>query len=287
MIGFRGVPTVESRKSRAGCAIPAMQSEPFPTGPRGTAIVTGASHRVGRAIALELARRGLGLVLTFRSRAEACRETARLAVEAARAEGLSIGAAVHELDLSDAAAAVRFADRVAADCDSAGGVLDAIVHNASGYEPTPLESLDAPSVESALRVEVSSPLAITVRLRAALSRSRLPGGGAVVFFSDAYAIGRARPGYTGYMVAKSAVAALSRQLAVELAPSVRVHCVAPGVILWPEGFAEDAKRAILARTPLGRAGTAEEAARLVRFLITEASFMTGGSIEIDGGRMLR
>jgi pteridine reductase len=83
------------------------------------------------------------------------------------------------------------------------------------------------------------------------------------------------------------VQTLARQLAVELAPKVRVHCVAPGVVMWPEDFSEEGKRAILERTPLGRAGTPEEVARLVRFLVMEATYLTGSTIAIDGGRALR
>ena len=316
-------------------------SLPVPRGPAGTVVVTGASHRVGRAIALEFARLGYGLVLTYRSRPSECAETARRAIEvggahvpggaeglggahvpgSARvpggAEGLGsarvpggaegLGSAhvpggaeglgsAHghaitvesvALDLADTAAAERFAEGLAARCRAQGAAIDAIVHNASAYEPTALRGISAAAVESMHRVEVVSPLLVTERLGEALAASRLAGGGAVVFFSDMYAIGRARAGFTPYMLAKAGVETLARQLAVELAPRVRVHCVAPGVILWPEGFPEETKQAILARTPLGRAGTAEEAARLVRFLALEASFMTGGTIAIDGGRGLR
>lgn len=266
-------------------ALPAGNDRDFPSGPRGVALVTGASHRVGRAIARELARHGLGVLLTYRTREAECHETARLAIEDARAAGHVVTAAVRQLDLGDAAAVARFAEGVRAGC--AGGALDCIVHNASAYEPTPIDTLTAAQVESMHRIEVVSPLVLTQALRAELARSKLDGGGAVVFFSDIHAIGRARPGFTAYLLAKAAVQTLAQQLAVELAPKVRVHCVAPGVIMWPEGFPDETKQAILARTPLGRAGTPEEAAKLVRFLVLEASYMTGETIAIDGGRGLR
>jgi len=266
-------------------ALPAGNDRDFPSGPRGVALVTGASHRVGRAIARELARHGLGVLLTYRTREAECHETARLAIEDARAAGHVVTAAVRQLDLGDTAAVARFAEGVRAGC--AGGALDCIVHNASAYEPTPIDTLTAAQVESMHRIEVVSPLVLTQALRAELARSKLDGGGAVVFFSDIHAIGRARPGFTAYLLAKAAVQTLAQQLAVELAPKVRVHCVAPGVIMWPEGFPDETKQAILARTPLGRAGTPEEAAKLVRFLVLEASYMTGETIAIDGGRGLR
>lgn len=256
-------------------------------GPSGTALVTGASHRVGRAIAVELARHGFGLVLTYRSRAAECAETARLAIEAGREAGHAVAAAVHALDLGDIGAVEEFAAVLDRASRASGAALDCIVHNASNYEGGAFKGIAPAAVESMHRVEVVAPLILTERLSGALARSRLAGGGAVVLFSDAYALARARPGVTAYMLAKAGVETLARQLAVELAPRVRVHCVAPGVVLWPDGFPEDAKREILERTPLARAGTADEAARLVRFLVLEATFSTGGTVTIDGGRTLR
>ncbi len=262
-----------------------LPSSDFPTGPRGTALVTGAAHRVGRAIALELARHGFGLLLTYRTRGRECDETARLAIEEARRAGHAVEAACHRLDLADTAEASAFAQRMLA--SAAGRPLDALIHNASSYESHAFGSIAAGDVERMHRVEVVSPLLLTQALAPALRASRLEGGGAVVFFSDVHAIARARPGFTPYLLAKSAVQSLARQLAVELAPAVRVHCVAPGVVLWPEGTPEPTKEAILARTPLGRAGTAVEAARLVRFLTLEATYSTGDTVSIVGGRGLR
>ena len=259
----------------------------YPRGPRGTAVVTGASHRVGRALALELARSGMGLVLTYLTRAAECAETARRAVDAGRAAGHTITAACTSLDLGDVGAVEGFASTVERARRACGGSLDALVHNASTYLATPIDAIDAAALELANRIEVVSPFVLTVRLRAALQSSALPGGGAVVCFSDIHALGRARPGFGAYNLAKSGVAALARQLAVELAPAVRVHCVAPGVVLWPDHFPDAEKAAILARTPLGRAGTPEEVATLVRFLVLEASYSTGETISIDGGRALR
>jgi pteridine reductase len=226
-------------------------------------------------------------VLTYRTRAEACADTARRAVEAAAAVGRTISVNTVELDLSQPASAEAFAHRLAGRGGAGAAKLDLLVHNASEYVAASFGAITRDAIESAHRVEVVSPLLMTQALRGALAHSQLPGGGAVVFFSDTYALGRARAGFTPYMVAKSAVETLARQLAVELAPSVRVHCIAPGVILWPEGFSDAAKETILARTPLGRSGTPEDAARLVRFLALEAPFMTGETIRLDGGRALR
>ena len=257
-------------------------SSPFETAVHPVVLITGASRRVGRATALEFARLGCGLVLTYRETQAECEETAELARAAARACGGSITVRCARLDLADLDAVDRFSLEILAECS-----IDAIVHNASTYRATPFGTIRASDLEEMHRVEVVGPLLLTQSLRVMLERSSLAGGGAVVFYSDIYALGKPRAGFAAYILAKATVQTLAEQLAVELAPSVRVHCVAPGVVMWPEGFPEETKAAILARTPLGRAGTAEDAAKLVRFLVLEAPFMTGATIRLDGGRSLR
>lgn len=244
-------------------------------------LVTGAARRVGRATALELARAGTGLVLTYRESREECLRTAADAVAAAAEAGHAIEVRSEHLDLAEPSEVGRLGAALA------GGAIDAIVHNASEYRGTQFGAIAAEDLERAFRTEVVGPCLLTQSLRDALARSILPGGGAVVFYSDVHALGLPRAGYTPYLVAKGAVERLAQQLALELAPRVRVHCIAPGVVLWPPDFAEDAKTRIVERTPLGRAGTAEDAARLVRFLVLEAGFMTGATIRLDGGRSLR
>ena len=247
----------------------------------GRALVTGASRRVGRAIAVELARSGFDLALTYRADQANCEETAQIATIAARAAGHTVRVEVSQLDLNDAAAVERFAQT------AAGQRLDALIHNASTYRETPFGAITEADFAEMYRVEVVSPCLLTQALAPALRSARLPIGGAVVFFSDIHALGRARPHFTPYLVAKAAVQSLAAQMAVELAPAVRVHCIAPGVIAWPDGFPEEAKPPIMSRTPLARAGTPDEAAKLVRFLVLEASYLSGDTIRIDGGRSLR
>ncbi len=247
----------------------------------GSALITGAARRVGRATAIELARCGMNLELTYRrSRAE-CEECASLAHESARSGGFAITTNVTQLDLTDLAQVDAFGDVIAA------RGIDVVVHNASSLDATPLGSMTAQDFERLHRVEVVAPMRLTQALAPTLARSTLAAKGSVVFFSDAHALGIPRAGFAGYLVAKAAVRALAQQFAVELAPDVRVHCVAPGVVVWPEGFPDATKDVILSRTPLARAGTAHEAAQLVRFLALEATYLTGETIRIDGGRSLR
>ncbi|MEY3143270.1 MAG: hypothetical protein RLY21_1763, partial [Planctomycetota bacterium] len=202
--------------------------------PIGRALVTGASRRVGQATAIELARAGLDLAITYRTDEAGCRATAARAIDAARAAGFSIAPEVVHLDLCDIASV----ERVAAAVDARG--VDCIVHNASTYSPTAMGAMTAQDFESMYRAEVAAPALLTQALRGALGRSRLPAGAAVVFYSDIYALGKPRAGFTPYIVAKAAVHALAEQLTVELAPAVRVHCIAPGVIAWPDDNAPGA-----------------------------------------------
>ncbi len=250
-----------------------------------TVLITGAGKRVGRSTAIELARHGCNLVLTYRTSERECNETADLAREAASARGATIAVRVAHLDLNDLASVAR----LAASCESGAkhAAIDAIVHNASAYRASEWGTITAAHLEEFHRAEVVAPLLLTQALRHSLSTSKLPGGGAVVLYSDIHVLGRARAGFAGYTLAKSAVETLARVLAVELAPNARVHCVAPGVVLWPQDFPQETKERILSRTPLARAGTAEDAARLVRFLILEAAYMTGETIRLDGGRSIR
>ena len=268
-------------------------NDSLPRRPRARVLVTGSARRVGRATVLELARAGVEPVLTFRTREDECRATAEDAREAARAAGFAVEPLVLPLDLCDLASVEAFLAALAPSVEHRG--LDAIVHNASDYIVSPLDSCEGPALaalmERAHRAEAVAPAIITAALRGALAKSAVAGGGAVVFFSDIYALGKPRRGYLAYTVAKAGVRALAEQLAVELAPEIRVHCVAPGVVAWAEGMdeatREATKAAVLARTPLARAGTPEDAARLVRFLILEAPYLTGGTITVDGGRSLR
>jgi pteridine reductase len=253
------------------------------------AVITGAARRVGRAIALEFARQGFDLVLTYRRSREACEATAREVVAAAADAGHGGRAArTVELDLADAASLARATAAIDAIVAArAGGALDALVHNASDYEASPFGALDAAALERQHRTEVVGPCLLTQSLAPALARSTREGGAAVVLFGDLHSVGRPRPGYAAYTLAKAGARMLAEQLAVELAPATRVHCVAPSVVMLPDGFPEEMRERILARTPLGRLGTPEECARLVRFLVCEATFLTGETIRIDGGRGLR
>lgn len=246
---------------------------------RPVALVTGAARRVGRAVAVELARRGFDLHLTCHRRRDDAAETVALARRAA-GEGAFQGR-VHACDFADPDAVEDLGSRL-----RALPRLDTIVHNASVFRPTPLASLTAEEAVTQHRINALAPLLLTRDLADHLRRSELPGGGAVVCFGDVHAPGRPRRDHVAYAMSKAALAAMVRSLALDLAPRVRVNGIAPGVVAWAEGMTDTERDAYLKRVPLARAGTPEDAAEVCRWLLLDATYVTGEIVRLDGGRAL-
>lgn len=240
---------------------------------RPVAMVTGAARRVGAVIARQLHAAGYDLVLHCRaSRRELDQLIAEL--EQARAGStLALEADLAEVDrlptLVEAALA-RF------------GRLDALVNNASAFFPTPIGGIDNRQWDTLFDSNARGPLFLAQAAVPALRARR----GAIVNLVDIYAE-RPLPGYSVYCMAKAALLAMTRALARELGPEVRVNGVAPGAVMWPEdGKAYAPPEEIIARTPLKRAGGPEDVAGAVLWLLRDATFTTGEIIRIDGGRSL-
>lgn len=247
---------------------------------RRRAIVVGAARRVGRAVALELASRGWDLLLTVRPGGTPGGPVADECRRVASASGAQTEVDLRELDLADPAGIELLAR-------GAGGPADALVLIASGYAHSPFGSIAAADAERELRVNAVAPLLLCQGLAPALAASRLPGGGAIVAFGDIHAAGRPRKSRAPYLMSKAALHAMVEALAVELAPSVRVNAVLPGVVAWPDDAPEAERAAYEARIPLARPGTPEDAARAVRALIEDMPYVTGTLLRLDGGRWLR
>lgn len=244
----------------------------------GCILVTGAARRVGRAVAIGLAERGLDLVLTYHTSREECERTGELCCEAAS----------HSIEVRSIELPLESDDRVRAVGEQllAEGI-DGIVHNASRYVKTPLAALDSDEVVRLFRVNALGPLVLSTVLAPALRRSRLPRGGAIVCMGDMHTMGRPRPNYAGYLASKGALDRIVEGLALELGPEVRVNGVAPSVIEWAEGDLTEAERAhYVDRIPMGRTGTLAEAAETVRWLLLDAGYVSGSIIRLDGGRYL-
>ena len=240
-------------------------------------LVTGASRRIGREISIELARRGCDLVLTSTRGAEGLFETVAAVAMADREANVELRTLHLERPDSIAELAAGLAD----------ATLDGLVHNASVYEPSPLESLDPATIARDLGVHGSGPLLLTAALRPMLERSTLAVRPAIVMLLDIHAAGRPRRGWSSYLMSKAAKASLVEVLAVELAPAIRTVGLELGAVLWPEGSDPDLVARYESRIPLGRSGSAEEVARATAWALLEASYVTGETIRLDGGRWLR
>ncbi len=164
------------------------------------------------------------------------------------------------------------------------GHLDALVNNASSFYAMPLAELTEQHWNDLIGTNLKAPLLLAQAAADELRRRH----GAIVNIADIHAE-RPMYGHLLYSVAKAGLAALTRALAQELAPQVRVNAVSPGVIVWPEGAEwndEEKRRKIVAHTLLKREGEPEDVARTVQFLLNDAPYITGQVISVDGGRSI-
>ena len=237
-----------------------------------TVLVTGAAKRVGRSIALELHAAGANIMVHYRS---ATAEAEALAVELNTARPGS--ARCLQTNLLDIEALSMLVARTVAHF----GRLDALVNNASSFFATPLGEIDLAVWDDLIGSNLKAPLFLTQAAAPHLKAAH----GAVVNITDIHAE-RPLAGYPVYCAAKAGLLGLTRALAIELAPEVRVNAVAPGPILWPDDGVFDSKMqdGIVAHTLLKRPGSPQDIARAVRFLLDDASYVTGQVINVDGGR---
>ena len=247
---------------------------------RPVALVTGGARRIGAAIVRHLHAASYEIALHYRGSAEAARALAA-GLERTRADSmLPLQADLGEFD--------RLPELVAGTVGRFGR-LDALVNNASTFEPSPIGGTTPAQWQRLFASNAHAPFFLAQAAAPHLKRA----GGAIVNLTDLYAERPLRQ-HTVYCMAKAALLAMTRSLALELAPEVRVNAVAPGAILWPEPNGSDIagdgcslKQAqMLERTPLGRTGTPEEVAEAVRWLLMDARYSTGQVLHLDGGRML-
>lgn len=237
----------------------------------GVALVTGGAHRVGKAIALDLARAGADVVILYNSSGDEAAMTAQ------EARALGVKAATVQCDISDLQA-VR---TMSQDMRARFGRLSLLVNSADWFtqHPFPTESYD--DWHRTIDVGVHGTFYVSNELAPLLLEQP---EAAIVNIIDLSAW-HPWPNFTAHAVAKSAILALTRQLALELAPSVRVNAVAPGPVLPPPHYTEQRLRLSSDRTLLKRWGKAEDVAHAVRFLV-ESNYTTGEVVRVDGGELI-
>jgi len=237
-----------------------------------TALITGAAARLGRAIVEEL-HRDHRVIIHYRN--------SRTAAEAL-AERLNAIRPDSAATLHSALTSATDCERLAQAATTQFGEISVLVNNASAFFPTPIGSAGEPEWDTLMGSNLKAPFFLSQALAPGLAAQ----GGCIVNMVDIHA-DKPMPQHTVYSAAKAGLAMLTKSLARELAPEVRVNGVAPGAILWPEQESEGYnKEQILARIPLQRSGDPSDIARTVRFLVADAPYITGQVIAVDGGRSL-
>jgi len=237
------------------------------------ALITGGARRIGAAIARDLHSQGMNIALHYRSSADAAQQ---LRDELTNKREDSV--VLIQAELLECEGLPKLVD----DAQSAWGRIDALVNNASSFYPTPLGSITQQHWDELMGSNLKAALFLSQSAAPHLAKKH----GCIVNIIDIHSE-RPLKAHTVYCVAKAGLTMLTKSLAKELGPEVRVNGIAPGSILWPEQeMSESSKEEITSRTTLKRQGTPEEIACGVRFLVKDATFVTGQILAMDGGRTL-
>lgn len=232
------------------------------------ALVTGAGQRLGQAIALALGAQGMQVAVHYHESREGAEHTARSIEQAGG------GAVLLSADLRSRQAARGLVDAALA----ALGGLDLVVASAASFERVPLDAVDDEAWDRSMALNLASPFALVHQAVPALRAAR----GSVVFVTCSSASVPMR-NYLPYVVSKGALRHLMKTLALELSPEIRVNAVAPGSVLPPAAYDQEAVARLARAIPLGRVGEPADIAQAVVFLAS-SPFVTGHELAIDGGR---
>jgi pteridine reductase len=235
-------------------------------------LITGGAKRVGAATSRRLHAAGARVMLHYRS-ARADAQALAESLNDLRADS----AATVQADLLNAGALPELVKSTVAKF----GALDILINNASSFYATPIGQIGIADWEDLVGTNLKAPLFLAQAAAPHLKKA----GGCIVNITDIHA-DRPLKSYVVYSVAKAGLVGLTKSLARELGPDVRVNGVAPGPVLWPEdgSFDEVARQRVIAHTLLRRAGEPEDIARAVYFLVADAPYVTGQIIAVDGGR---
>ncbi len=236
-------------------------------------LITGGARRVGAQIARTLHAAGARILVHYRSSAAAAKELGG-ELNATRPGSAALFAA--DLLQDDAP------DQLIAAALGHFGRLDVLINNASTFYPTPMGKITRTAWDDLMGSNLRAPLFLAQAAAPSLAKQR----GIIINVIDIHGL-RPLKGYPVYSIAKAGLAMLTRSLARELGPDIRVNGIAPGPVLWAEhDLEDDMKREIVAKTALKRVGNPQDIARTALFLIRDAPYITGQIIAVDGGRSI-
>lgn len=237
-------------------------------------LVTGGAKRVGREIALALAERGANVAVHYHTSADAAREVVRL-VRARGVEAMAVRA-----DQRRAA----HVQRAVAQVSERWGIIHVLINSAAVYERTPFDRLTERDWDFHLDSNLKGPFLFAREVGRRLVAKRCAGK--IINFAD-WAAYRPYKDYLPYCVSKAGVVCLTQALAKELAPWVNVNAIGPGPVLLPPDVGEAEKQAIIQATVLKRLGSPQDVVAAVLYLLEGGDFVTGHTLIVDGGRLIR
>ena len=236
-------------------------------------LITGAGKRIGAVCAKHLHDNGCNILLHYKTaEAEAIDLANQFNIKRAKSSIIMQADLLLENDRSAL---------VEAACLAWGGI-DVLINNASSFYPTTITNVTEQQWDELLGSNLKAPFFLAQSLSKTLALKK----GSIINIVDIHAE-RGLPGYSVYSIAKAGLHSMTKVLAKELAPSVRVNGVAPGAILWPDkAYSEQDKNEVLQRIALGRCGEPLDIAKAIWYLINDADYMTGQILTVDGGRTL-
>ena len=235
------------------------------------ALITGGSRRIGASTARKLHSEGMRLVIHYRNGADHA-ESLRAELCEKRPDSVILIRG----DLTEIAKVKNLVRQ----CASELGQLDVLINNASVFYPTPVKSATEDQWQTIMDTNLKAPFFLAQAAAPYLKKSN----GCIVNICDIY-VHRPLSEHPIYVASKAGLLSLTKSLAQDLGPEIRVNAIAPGAILWPEqGMDEVSKQRMISRTPLKQVGSPDDIANTICFLVRDAGFITGQIINVDGGR---
>lgn len=237
-----------------------------------TAIITGGAHRIGAALARELHDLGLDVIIHYHKSGTAAEALVQELNALRPLSAYALGA-----DLASTPSCATLIDQACA----INQRLDVLINNAAVFNPTPAGEITESVWEEIMNINLKAPLFLSLAAAGELARA----SGCIINITDIHAE-RPLRNYTVYSISKAGLIMLTKSLAKELGPAVRVNAVSPGAIEWPEAMDDPMRRMILDRTVMKRKGDVTDISGAVRYLVNDAGYTTGQVLVVDGGRTL-